>query len=54
MAHRHAAGAADHLAEASQLLSIPGIVVLSQATTRPLIGVHLPLMNTFLEQANKK
>ena len=54
MAHQHAAEAADHLAEASRLLSMPGIVVLAQATAWPLIGVHLPLMNTFLEEAKKK
>ena len=44
----------DHLAEVSRLLSMPRIVILSQATARPLIGVHLPLMNTFLEEAKKK
>ena len=54
MAHKYAAKAADHLAESSHLLSTPGTVVLLQATPRPLIRVHLPLMNTFLEEAKKK
>ena len=54
MAHLHVAEVADHLAEVSWLLSMPGIVVLSQATAQPLIGAHLPLMNTFLEEAKKK
>ena len=54
MAHKHAAEAAEHLAEASRLLSTPGTVVLVHATTRPLIGVHLPLIDTFLEEAKNK
>ena len=54
MAHKYVAEAANHLAESFQLLSTPGIIVLSQVTARPLIGVHLPLMNTFLEEAKKK
>ena len=51
--HRQEADAANHLPDASHLLSTPGMVVLAQSTARSLIGVHLPLMNTFIEEAKK-
>ena len=54
MAYRYAVEAADHLGDASTLMSMLGIVVLAQATARPLIGVHMPLMTTFLEEAKQK
>ena len=54
LAHKHAAAAAEHLADASRLLSMPAIVALSNATARPLVGVHLPIMNKFIQEARKK
>ena len=54
LAHRHAPEVAEHLADASKLLSTPGIVALSNATARPLVGIHLPIMNKFIEVAQKK
>ena len=44
----------EHLAEASHLLSMPGMVILAHAMARPLVGVHLPLMDTFIEEATRK
>ena len=35
LAHKHAAAAAEHLADASRLLSMPAVVALSNATARP-------------------
>ena len=54
LAHKHAAAAAEHLADASRLLSTPAIVTVSNATARPLVGIHLPIMNKFIEKAQKK
>ena len=54
LAHKHAVEAAEHMADASRLLSTPGIVTLLNATVRPLVGVHLPIMNKFIEEAQKK
>ena len=54
LAHKHAAAAAEHLADASRLLSMPAMVALSKATARPLVGVHLPIMNKFIQEAQKK
>ena len=54
LAHRHAADAAEHLADASKLLSTPGIIALSNPTARPLVGIHLPIMNKFIEAAQRK
>ena len=54
MAHKHAAAAAEHLSDASRLLSTPAVVTLSNATTRPLVGIHLPIMNKFIEEAQRK
>ena len=54
LAHKHVADAANHLADALKFLSTPVIVVLAQSTSWPLIGVHLPLMDTFLEEAKKR
>ena len=42
MAHKHAADLAEHLAEASKLLSTPGIITLVNTTAQPLVGIHLP------------
>ena len=39
LAHRHAAAVAEHLADALKLLLTPGIVTLSNATERPLVGI---------------
>ena len=54
LAHRHEAAVAEHLADASKLLSTPAVVALSNATARPLVGIHLPIMNKFIEAAEKK
>ena len=54
LVHRHTVEATNHLADASHVLSTPGMVVLAQSTARPLIRVYLPLMNTFIEEARKK
>ena len=54
LAHKHAAAAAEHLSDASRLLSMPAIVTLLNATARPLVGIHLPIMNKFIEEAQKK
>ena len=54
MAYKHAAEAAEHLSDALRLLSTPGIITLSNATARPLVGVNLPIMNKFIEEAQKK
>ena len=54
MAHKHAADSAEHLSEASKLLSTPGIIMLANATARPLVGIHLPIINQFIEAAEKK
>ena len=54
LAHRHAAEVAEHLADASKLLSTPGIVALSNATAGPLEAIHLLIMNKFIEVAQKK
>ena len=54
LAHKHAAAAVEHLADASRLLSMPAVVALLNATARPLVGIHLPIMNKFIEEAQKK
>ena len=54
LAHRHAAKVAEHLADASKLLSTPGVLALSNVTARPLVGIHLPIMNKFIKAAQKK
>ena len=54
LAHKHTAAAAEHLSDASRLLSMPATVALSNATARPLVGVHLPIMNKFIQEAQKK
>ena len=54
LAHRHAAAAAEPLTDASRLLSTPAVVTLSNTTARPLVGIHLPIMNKFIEAAQKK
>ena len=46
--------ATEHLSEASRLLSTPAVVTLLNATARPLVGIHLPIMNKFIEEAQKK
>ena len=54
IAHKHAADMAEHLSDASKLLSSPRIVTSVNATARPLVGIHLPIMNQFIEVAQKK
>ena len=54
LAHKHAVAAAEHLADASRLLSTPAIVTHLNATARPLVGIHLPIMNKFIEEAQNK
>ena len=54
LAHKHAAAAAEHLVDASRLLSMPAVVALLNATARPLVKIHLPIMNKFIEEAKKK
>ena len=54
LTHKHAAKVANHLADASRLLTTLGMIVLANATARPLIGIHLPLMDTFIEEAKVK
>ena len=54
MAHRHTVDAADHLSDASTLLTTPGMVVPANVMVRPLIRIQLPIMNTFMEEAHKK
>ena len=49
-AHKFAAEAANHLVDASQVLTTPGIVTLADSMMRPLVGVHLSLM----EEAQRK
>ena len=46
-AHKYVAQAAEHLADASRLLTTPSIVALVNSTMRPLVGVHLPLVEEF-------
>ena len=53
-AYRHAADVAEHLLDASKLLSTPEIITLLNAMVRPLVGIHLPIMNQFIEAAQKK
>ena len=50
MAHKHAAEAVNHLADASWYLTTPGMVVLANAMARLLVGVHLPVMQQFMEE----
>ena len=54
LAHKRTAEAAEHLADASKLLFTPRIVTLSNTTARPLVGVHLLIMNKFIKEAQKK
>ena len=54
MAHKHAAEVVNHLADASRFLMTPGMVVLANAMARPLVGIHLPLMQTFIDEAKEQ
>ena len=54
LAHKHAAEAENHLAGTSWLLSTPGIMTLANATVRPHVGVHLPIMEKIVDEACKK
>ena len=54
LAYKHEAEGANHLVEASRLLTMPGMVVLAHTTARPLVGVYLPLKDTFTEEAKWK
>ena len=54
LAHRHAAESAEHLAEASKLLSTLGIITFANTTAHPLVGIHLPIMNQFIKAAEQK
>ena len=42
------------MADASKLLSTPGIITLVNAMARPLVRVHLLIMDKFLEEVQRK
>ena len=53
LAHKHVAATAEQLADASRLLSTPATVALCNATTRPLVGIHLSIMGKFIQEVQK-
>ena len=54
LAHRHAADAADHLASLTDMVSLPFIMKVINATMRPTVALKIPEVDDMLERVQEK
>ena len=54
LAHRHAADAADHLASLTDMVSLPIVMKVINATMRPTVALNIPEVDDMLKRAQEK
>ena len=54
LAHRHTADAADHLASLTDMVSLPFVMKVINATMKPTVALKIPEVNDMLEKVQEK